>query len=170
MQHSHRPAQSESLSSLNEDDRRERILAAGAGDDRAIAYTLEAEQVYNGLRRLLGQLSGLLILAETRALRDARDLSDLAAARLRWAETSDNASRLAGPGGLADHCQRLQRAAAHLGSALEAMEGAGLRAEGGGSLATRHLKLSYRLLQSASDSRVGLVMVDMSDACCNGNR
>src|SRR6185369_14608783 len=91
--------------------------------DAAVAYVIEAEKIFNALRRLIGQLSGLLILAETRTLRNAPDLADLAAARRQWAETADAAARLEGPGSLADHAGRLQHAARHVGAALETMSG-----------------------------------------------
>lgn len=135
--------------------------------DAAVAYVIEAETVFNALRRLIGQLSGLLILAETKTLRNAPDLADLAAARSLWAETEEGAARLEGPGGLARHADRLRHAARHVGAALAAMSGGGLDA-GATDLAARHLKHGYRLLQSAADPQAGLVMIDMSEACCRG--
>ncbi len=137
--------------------------------DAAVAYVIEAETVFNALRRLIGQLSGLLILAETGTLRNAPGLADLAAARSLWAETADAAARLDGAGSLASHADRLQHAARHVGAALEAMSGGGLDAGEAADLAARHLKHGYRLLQSAADSRAGLVMIDMSEACCRGH-
>ena len=64
--------------------------------DAAVAYVIEAETVFNALRRLIGQLSGLLILAETKTLRNAPGLAGLAAARSQWAETEEAAARLRG--------------------------------------------------------------------------
>jgi len=135
--------------------------------DAAVAYVIEAETVFNALRRLIGQLSGLLILAETKKLRNAPGLADLAAARSLWAETEDAAARLEGPGSLTGHADRLRHAARHVGAALVAMSDGGLDA-GATDLAARHLKHAYRLLQSAADPRAGLVMIDMSEACCRG--
>jgi hypothetical protein len=135
--------------------------------DAAVAYVIEAETVFNALRRLIGKLSGLLILAETKTLRSAPGLADLAAARSLWAETEDAAARLEAPGSLARHAGRLRHAARHVGAALEAMSGGGLEA-GATDLAARHLKHAYRLLQSAADPRAGLAMIDMSEACCRG--
>ena len=40
---------------------------------------------------------------------------------------------------------------------------------GATDVAARHLKHGYRLLQSAADPRAGLVMIDMSEACCRGH-
>ena len=136
--------------------------------DAAVAYVIEAERVFNALRRLIGQLSGLLILAETKTLRNAPGLADLAATRSQWAETEEAAARLEGPGKLAGHADRLRHAALHVGQALEAMSGGGLEA-GAADLAARHLKHGYRLLQSAADPRAGLAMIDMSEACCRGH-
>ena len=136
--------------------------------DAAVAYVIEAETVFNALRRLIGQLSGLLILAETKTLRNAPGLADLAAARSQWAETEETAARLEGPGNLAGHADRLRHAARHVGQALEAMSGRGLDAGEAGDVAARHLRHGYRLLQSAADPRAGLVMIDMSEACCRG--
>lgn len=136
--------------------------------DAAVAYVIEAETVFNALRRLIGQLSGLLILAETKTLRNAPGLAGLAAARSQWAETEEAAARLQGPGNLAGHADRLRHAARHVGQALVAMSVGGLDS-GATDVAARHLKHGYRLLQSAADPRAGLVMIDMSEACCRGH-
>jgi hypothetical protein len=61
--------------------------------EQLIAYSLSVEAVFGNLRALLGQISGLLILIQSRLQRDAADLPDVAIARERWAETP-NSSRI----------------------------------------------------------------------------
>jgi hypothetical protein len=136
--------------------------------DRLIAYALAADPVFTGMRALIGQLSGILILAQARRRRDIADLPELAGARQRWAEVAERLSRVRAPEGREADLRRLEEAIARVGEAISIM--AEMRPkqtdESVASAATR-LKAAYRLMQGACDHRLGLTMVDASGACCS---
>jgi hypothetical protein len=143
-------------------------LIGPAGDERIIAYSLSVEAVFGNLRALLGQISGLLILIQSRLQRDAADLPDLAIAQERWAETADQLARLDIPEARAADGPRLKSAAAHIRDALtEIAEMRRSRTDDGVAEASRHLNVAYRLMQSICDHRIGLTMIDTSDSCCS---
>jgi hypothetical protein len=147
---------------------RHRLPASAGGDDRLIAYALAADPVFTGMRALIGQLSGILILAQARCRRDVAELPELAAARERWREVVDHLSRVDAPEGRQLDLRRLQEASAHVGEAIGVI--AEMRQEQtdeGVARASAHLKAAYRLAQSACDHRLGLAMVDTSGACCS---
>jgi hypothetical protein len=93
-------------------------LIGPTGSEQLIAYSLSVEAVFGNLRALLGQISGLLILIQSRLQRDAADLPDLAIARERWAETIEQLADLNVPDSRAEDRPRLKAAAAHIDAAL----------------------------------------------------
>jgi hypothetical protein len=144
-----------------------KLTAADPQDERAIAYAVAAQEVFAGLRALIGQLSGTLILAQARLRREVFDFPEIAVARERWRETIEQLARLDAPEDRAGDYARLQEAAAHINGAL-----AGIarvlrdRTDDAVGDAARHLRVAYRLMQRVCDHRIGLTMVDMSEACC----
>lgn len=135
-------------------------------DPRAIAYGVVAQRAFANLRALIGQLSGLLILAQAKLGRDVADLPDVAIARERWHEAMEALAALVPPAERENDRAGLTRAASHIESALSAIaqirrgqEGATIDA------ASAHLRAAYTQMQDLCDHRIGLGMVDMSDAC-----
>ncbi len=142
-------------------------LRADVPDDRAIAYRVSLREVFDGLRALIGQVSGLLILAQARRGRDLRDMPTIAVARERWREAVETLGRLDPPADRAADRERLRLAADHIDAVLARID----RMRGGLTDpdimdAARHLTAAYRLLQSICDHSIGLAMVDLRDACC----
>jgi hypothetical protein len=136
------------------------------GDDRLIAYALAADPVFIGMRALIGQLSGILILAQARRRRDVPDLPELAAARERLSEVGDRLSRVEAPEGRQADVRRLQEGLAHVGEAIAVIaEMRRKQTNESVASAAAHLKAAYRLVQGACDHRLGLTMVDTSGAC-----
>jgi hypothetical protein len=143
-------------------------LIGPTGSEQLIAYSLSVEAVFGNLRALLGQISGLLILIQSRLQRDVADLPDLAIARERWAETIEQLADLNVPDSRAEDRPRLKAAAAHIDAALRAIaEMRRTRADDNVSEAARHLNNAYRLMQRVCDHRIGLTMIDTSVSCCS---
>ena len=136
-------------------------------DAPVAAYAVAARDVFDGLRGLIGQLSGLLILTQARLCRDLPDRPEVAVARARWQEALERLGRLQPPPDRAADRVHLRQAAAHVDDALGAItELRRGRADALVDEAARHLGEAYRLLQAVCDHRIGLRMVDMSQACC----
>ena len=143
-------------------------LIGPSGTEQLIAYSLSVDAVFGNLRALLGQISGLLILIQSRLQRDAADLPDLAIARERWAETTEQLAHLNVPESRAADRPRLKEAAAHIDDALHAIaEMRRAHTDDGVSEASRHLHAAYRLMQRVCDHRIGLTMIDTSASCCS---
>jgi hypothetical protein len=136
--------------------------------DDVVAYAVAARRVYSELRRLVGQIAGLLILAQASNRREALDLPALAGANELWQATPELFERLSPPRRLDVHLYRLKSAHALLGDCLSSLRSIALR-DGGVDLTDALAKLSqaYSHLQLASEPRVGMSMVDFSAACCN---
>jgi hypothetical protein len=131
------------------------------------AYAVAAQDVFDGLRGLIGQLSGLLILTQAGLCRDVPDHPEVAIARVRWQETLERLGRLPPSTGRAVDSARLREAGARIDGALGAItELRHTRTKEQVDVAAWHLGQAYRLLQAVCDHRVGLRMVDMGQACC----
>jgi len=143
-------------------------LIGPTGSEQLVAYSLSVEAVFGNLRALLGQISGLLILIQSRLQRDAADLPDLAIARERWAETAEQIAHLNVPESRAKDRSRLTAAAAHVHDALKVIaEMRDARTDEGVGEASRRLNVAYRLMQRVCDHRIGLTMIDTSASCCS---
>jgi hypothetical protein len=143
-------------------------LIGPTGSEQLVAYSLSVEAVFGNLRALLGQISGLLILIQSRLQRDAADLPDVAIARERWAETTEQLANLSVPQSRAADRPRLKAAAAHIDIALKVItEMRRVRTDDGVGEASRHLNVAYRLMQRVCDHRIGLTMIDTSASCCS---
>lgn len=138
-----------------------------AGDERAVAYGIAARQAYDLMRRLIGQLSGLLILSMAGGRRAIRDLPDMAAARERLDEAGAVLGAASVPARLARHHAALEAAHAAVAAALAGVGRSDGRPEcEGTATASRALAEAYGLLQAAADPRIGMTMVDFRHACC----
>lgn len=137
--------------------------------DRVVAYRVGAGTTYEALRRLIGQLAGLLILVQASGRREVLDLPDLPIADERWQQAGVTLSALDAPGGLAAHRAKLEASWSHVGAGLRHFRRFG--EIGGGeaalAIASNEINAAYQALRSASDMEAGLSMVDFSQACCS---
>lgn len=140
-----------------------------AADEAVVRYVVAARPVYDGLRRLIGQVAGLLVLAEAGGRRDVLDLPDIPAARERWAEVEQRLGALQAPSGLEGHLDRLATAHATLGEVLDDFGLARLQRDWRQHLdrAGDRIKHAYAWLQAASEPRAGMTPVDFNHACCS---
>ncbi|TPJ72706.1 hypothetical protein [Mesorhizobium sp. B2-7-1] len=140
-----------------------------AAQEAVVRYVVAARPIYDGLRRLIGQVAGLLVLAEAGGRRDVLDLPDIPAARERWAEVEQRLGALQAPGGLEGHLARLETAHATLGEVLDDFGLARLQRDWQQHLdrAGDRIKHAYAWLQAASEPRAGMTPVDFNHACCS---
>ncbi|MCB1488364.1 MAG: hypothetical protein KDJ88_13025 [Bauldia sp.] len=144
------------------------VIHASVEDESLIAYAMAADPVFTNMRALIGQLSGILILAQTRRCRDVGDLPDIAVARERWGEVVEHLGKVTAPQGKEADLGRLREAVAQVERAISVMTEMRPRdTDESVARASSHLKRAYRLMQQACDHRLGLAMVDQSGACCS---
>jgi hypothetical protein len=143
-------------------------VEASAAPEALVAYRIGAAAVFDTLRCLIGQISGLLILVEVSGRRDILDLPDLGLARDRLATAEAAIAGLSAPGALAAHRARLTRAQRLVGESLLAFARCGAAAGGAAALseASARIATAYQVLKAASDVEAGLTMVDFRQACC----
>jgi hypothetical protein len=144
-------------------------LTSEMREEAAIRYAMGAQPLYDGMRRAIGHLAGLLILIEAGGRRDVLDLPETAVARERWHELREMLSALAAPPGQEAHLSHLGQAHAALGQVLDGFDAARSArdwrrriAEAGG-----RIKEAYAHLQRASEPRAGMAMIDFNHACCS---
>ena len=137
-------------------------------DERLVAHALAVETIFGSLRTVIGQLSGMLILFQARLARDAGELPDVAIVRERRDEAVEGIAHLNPPVGRAADRSKLEEAVMHIDAAIVAI--AAIRRERAdehvGAAAAR-LTAAYRLMQEICDHRIGLTMVNTSNACCS---
>ena len=153
-----------------ENEEAQPAIEDGTLADEAVArYVVAARPVYDGLRRLIGHVAGLLGLAEAGGRRDVLDLPDMLAARERWTEVEQRLGVLQAPRGLESHFLRLEAAHAMLGEVLDDFGSARLRRDWQKHLdrAGERIKHAYAWLQAASEPRAGMTPVDFNHACCS---
>ncbi len=136
-------------------------------DEAMARYGLEARRIYDDLKRVIGQVGGLLILAQASSRREALDLMSLAHAEGACSDALDRIERLPAPGRSAPHRDRLLKAGRLVDATLVALRDVP-RVAGEIDLteASNTLKRAYSFLQSTSEGRLGMTMVDFRHACC----
>lgn len=123
---------------------------------------------FDDLRRLIGQIGGLLLLAEVSGRREISDLAALTDAETRASEIAERLSSLpSAVQGSAVVCA-LVTAARNSSSCIDALRQAAQR-RGDFDLdkAQRLIADTYRMLQRTADPAKGRSMVDFSHACCS---
>ncbi|WP_421698150.1 hypothetical protein [Ancylobacter sp.] len=147
-------------------------LAPLLGSDQAARYADACHPVFEDLRRVVGQLAGLMILAQLTDSSEVAGLGELASCRQRFAEAGERIRLLAAPGALEPH--REQLVAAHAFSGLALGTFSELRPRGDNEAAfdkiSRHVRRAYAHLSAATAEKAGLAMVDLSHACCSCGR
>ena len=138
-------------------------------DEAVMRYGLGARAIYGDIKRVVAQAGGLLILAQASARRDAFDMPSLSHAEDLCRDASDRLAGLSAPGRLAAHHDRLTEAASIAMACLRQIRSVRLDADRDPALgaASSLLSRAYAVLQSTSDSRFGMMMVDFRHACCS---
>lgn len=147
-------------------------LAATLGSDEIACYAAACRPVYEDLRRIIGQISGLLILAQLTQRSEQCDLPEYRACVARASQARERLAQLVAPAGAAAHKTQIDAALAFscaaLGTVSEARDPAAL--EQALDRAGLQIKRAYAHLRAASASKAGLEMVDLSHACCGCGR
>lgn len=144
-------------------------MARTLRSDAVTRYAGACRPIYEDLRRVIGQISGLLILARLTSRTLMADLDETKQCRERWRSAADRLGALDAPPGLSAH--RLQLISAHRFSGETLEEFDALRS---GTDNTERLdrmglriKRAYAHLEAASSTKAGLQMVDFTHACCS---
>ncbi len=142
---------------------------ASKTDEAVLRYGLGARTIYGDLKRVVAQAGGLLILAQASGRRDAFDMPSLSHAEDLCRDACDRLASLSAPGRLAAHHERLTVAARLARDCLQQIRSIRLDADRDPDLgaASSLLSRAYATLQSTSDSRFGMMMVDFRHACCS---
>ncbi|WP_428031659.1 hypothetical protein [Ancylobacter sp.] len=147
-------------------------LAPLLGSDATARYAAACRPIFEDLRRVVGQLAGLMILAQLTESSEVAGLAELESCRRRWAEADERIKALAFPEALAPH--REQIVAAHAFSGLALGTFSALRSRGDNEanldLISRQVRRAYAHLSAATAEKAGLAMVDLSHACCSCGR
>ncbi len=143
-------------------------LSRTLGSDAVALYATECRPIYEDLRRVIGQLSGLLILARLTRRSEMADLPEMTQCRARWADAAQRLSALTAPSGLDLHRTQLAQSHAFSGHVLKAFTD--LRPAGDNAALfdrmTLQIKRAYAHLEAASSTKARLQMVDFTHACC----
>lgn len=146
-------------------------LVLAAFDDEAVAeYALRIRPVYERFKRILGQLSGLLILAQTAPDRADRDRPMVTSAREQLTEAADCRRSSRPPAAAERHAAAMARIEDQLRAVLVTLDRRiDLNHPESPDLeqAMRRLFIAHGLLLAVSDDRAGMTPVDFSHACCS---
>jgi hypothetical protein len=109
-----------------------------------------------------------LILAQASNRKEALDLPILAAAKELWLSVPEQMERLRAPSRLDANLYHLRSAHRLLGSCFDSLGAFRCKDEKLNLTdALADIARAYSHLQSASEPRVGMTMVDFSQACCH---
>jgi len=93
-------------------------LAMALKQDITVRYAVDCQPIYEDLRRVIGQLAGLLVLARLTKSGSLADLPERAKCEDRWAQATDRLAHLAAPGDLSRHKTQLEAAHRFSGQVL----------------------------------------------------
>jgi hypothetical protein len=129
-----------------------------------VQYCLTTLPAFNGLKRLLGQAGGILLLRELAISNDGvgGDLLRLAVDRFR--DVRDALLSRTVPPFATAHAAKLEEALALIESILQSLEGNAGRSE----FLLIQLRLARKCLIDASDHRFGMTLADFRQGCCCG--
>lgn len=144
-------------------------MARTLGSDAVGKYAMACRPVYEDLRRVIGQLAGLLILAQLTSRTEMADLSEMNLCRARWRDAAERLAALSPPRGLNRHKVQLDSAHAFSGMVIGTFR---MLRQGDDNIAqlegmTIQIKRAYAHLEAASSNKAGLQMVDFTHACCS---
>lgn len=151
----------------------EALSAKGYRVDAHATYLAAARPIYDGLKRCVGQLGGVLLLMQTQGLDRGRADAVLNSARDQLRELEERSRAFPVPGAAQRHYHELGRLLGLLGSVYRRLErSADLIDPGSAELndAVATLFACHRGLLAAAEPRAGLAPVDFRAACCTCRR
>jgi hypothetical protein len=142
------------------------IMRESTGSEEFARRQLALQPLFNGALHLLGQVAGLLLLANAGSDPD-RQQSHLIVAHAQWQELQERCASAAPKGSAAGRAtgESIDR----LGILLQRLErrfAASLRDDGELRAMLEELAGIRRLLHNASCPHHGLAVVDLTGACC----
>jgi hypothetical protein len=145
------------------------VMARTLGSDAVGRYALGCRPIYEDLRRVIGQISGLLILARLTSRTEMADLDEMRLCRARWHDAAERLAALEAPPGLGRHKIQLNGALQFSGDAMNAFGDLHIGADNTGQFDRMGLQIkrAYTHLEAASSNKAGLQMVDFTHACCS---
>lgn len=158
------PNQMQEVPLPDEDD-----LLSALGSDRSAEYALTCRGIYEDLRRVIGQLAGLMILARLTRKIEFVELEQVDDCSRRLKDAADRIRSLKAPGPLAHHKQLIEAAHDICGQILRTFPQVNSRADLDQIFDEmgEQIKRAYSYLSQASSHEAGMVMVDFSNACCS---
>lgn len=143
-------------------------MARTFGSDAVGLYAAGCRPIYEDLRRVIGQLAGLLILAQLTARTEMADLAEMSQCRARWQQAADRLAPLRAPSGLEPHRRQLEQAVAFSGTVIDGFQTLRRGMNAGDRLdrMSAQVRRAYAHLDAASSAKAGLQMVDFTHACC----
>lgn len=143
-------------------------LALTLGSDAVGRYASQCRPVYEDLRRIIGQISGLLILAQLTKLGEISDLPEYTACKKRLVQAEERFRALSAPSGTQGHKAQIEAALTFsrlaMGTFSVSVKGKEYAAKL--DLSGLQIKRAYAHLSAASTEKAGLEMVDLANACC----
>jgi len=139
-------------------------------NEEVATYALAVRPVYGRLKRVLGQVGGLLILAQTAPHQADRDRPMIETAREQVEEARDGLGLVRPPRQSSRHYAALCEILDHLDGLLNTLRRrVDLVSPSSSDLdaALRQLFAAHDLLLAVSDDRAGMTPVDFSHACCS---
>ena len=147
----------------------EALFAHGYHVDAHAAYLAAARPIYDGLKRCVGQLGGVLLLMQAQGLDRTRADAVMSSVRDQLRELEERSRAFPAPSGAERHYHELGRLLGLLGSVYRRLErAADLIDPGSAELndAIGALFACHRGLLAAAEPRAGLLPVDFGAACC----
>jgi hypothetical protein len=130
-----------------------------------VQYCLTTLPAFNGLKRLLGQAGGILLLRELAISSDGVGGDLLRLAVDRFGDVRDALLSRTVPPFAAAHAAKLEEALALIGSILQSLEDN----VGRSAPLLIQLRLARKCLIDASDNRFGMTLLDFRQGCCCGH-
>ena len=147
-------------------------LVSALGSEQTAEYAMACRGIYEDLRRVIGQLAGLMILARVTRKIEFVELEQVDNCTKRWTDAGARIGALKAPGPVARHKKQIEAAHDFCGRVLRTFPQLSSRTDLDATFDEmgEHLKQAYQKLSRASSHEAGLVMVDFSNACCSCGR
>ena len=155
------------------ESRPEALLATGVMDEATATYLAEVRPLYDAAKRCIGQLSGVLLLLQTRSLDRDRDGLLISSVTQQLREAGERLRAAAAPAPAVGHHASLGELLARLDrivSRLDRLRDLVDPASPDLDAVVEALFGAHRALLVVSIPEAGLAPVDFTAACCNCRR